>query len=125
MQTDIWLTEEISYPERCPLCSASLKKGSTTCFSCGFSTHPTGSSVWIDPAIYGYSLSSSQRHPPQRVQQRGMRDPRSYSQPGRQTNPVTPNNSTESLLINYAEGDHRVVYLICLYKGWSPNLIRI
>lgn len=91
MQTDIWLTEEISYPERCPLCSVPLKKGSTTCLSCGFSTHPpAGSSVWIDPAIYGHHLSSSQQHPSQAIQQTGMRDPRSLSQPRRQPNPITP-----------------------------------
>src|SRR6266702_3118160 len=91
MQTDIWLTEEISHPERCPLCSVPLKKGSTTCFSCGFSTHsPTSSSVWIDPAIYRYPLSSSQRHPPQTIQQTGMRGPLSLSQPRRQPNPITP-----------------------------------
>src|SRR5213082_1192744 len=29
MQTDIWLTEEITYSERCPLCSQPLKNGST------------------------------------------------------------------------------------------------
>jgi hypothetical protein len=90
MQTDIWLNEEISYPERCPLCSESLKEGSTTCLSCGFSTHSTGSSVWIDPAIYGYSLSSSKRLRPQSIQQRGMRVHRTFSQPRRQPNPVTP-----------------------------------
>ncbi len=87
MQTDIWLTEEISHPERCPLCSEPLKKGSTTCFSCGFSTHPpTGSAVWIDPAIYGYPPSSSQRQSSQAMQQTGVRDPRLLSQP----NPITP-----------------------------------
>jgi hypothetical protein len=91
MQTDIWLTEEISHPEQCPLCSVPLKKGSTTCFSCGFSTHPpTGSSVWIDPAIYGYPLSSSRQQFPQTIQQTGVRDPRLLSQPRRQPNPITP-----------------------------------
>jgi hypothetical protein len=91
MQTDIWLTGEISYPERCPLCSEPLKKGCPTCFSCGFSTHsPTGSSVWIDPAIYGYPLSSSQRQSSQATQQPGVRDPRLSSQPRRQPNPITP-----------------------------------
>ena len=91
MQTDIWLTEEISHPERCPLCSEPLKKGSTTCFSCGFSAHPpTGSSVWIDPAIYGYPFSTSLRQSSQANLQKGVRDPRLLSQPRRQPNPITP-----------------------------------
>jgi hypothetical protein len=47
MQSDIWLTEDIDYSERCPRCSRPLKKGSITCFSCGFSTKsPADMSVW-------------------------------------------------------------------------------
>jgi hypothetical protein len=91
MQTDIWLTEEVSHPERCPLCSEPLKKGSTTCLSCGFSTHPpTGSSVWIDPAIYGNPLSSSRRQSSQANQQTGVSGTRLKPQPKRQPNPLTP-----------------------------------
>src|SRR5438876_8789647 len=90
MQTDIWLTEEITYPERCPLCSEPLKNGSTTCFSCGFSNPPTGTSVWIDPAVYRYPLSSSRRQSPQTIQQTRGRYLRSSSQPRRQPNPITP-----------------------------------
>jgi hypothetical protein len=91
MQTDIWLTEEIAYPEQCPLCSEPLKNGLTTCFSCGFSTKsPTGTSVWIDPAVYGYPLSSSQRQSHQAPQQTGWRYTRVVSQTRRHPNPITP-----------------------------------
>jgi hypothetical protein len=91
MQTDIWLTEEIAYPEQCPLCSEPLKNGLTTCFSCGFSTKsPTGTSVWIDPAVYGYPLSSSQRQSHQAPQQTGWRYGRVVSQTRRHPNPITP-----------------------------------
>ncbi len=91
MQTDIWLTEEIAYPEQCPLCNEPLKNGLTTCFSCGFSTKsPTGTSVWIDPAVYGYPLSSSQRQSHQAPQQTGWRYARVVSQKRRHPNPITP-----------------------------------
>jgi hypothetical protein len=61
MQTDIWLNEEVAHFERCPLCNQSLKEGSTTCLSCGFSTSsPTGSSVWMDPAAYRLSSTQGQ-----------------------------------------------------------------
>jgi hypothetical protein len=91
MQTDIWLTEETEYPEKCPLCSMPFKNGSTTCFSCGFSTKsPTGSSVRIDPAVYGYPLSSSQKQSHQAPQQTGWRYARVLSQPRRHPNPITP-----------------------------------
>jgi hypothetical protein len=91
MQTDIWLTEEIAYPEQCPLCNEPLKNGLTTCFSCGFSTKsPTGTSVWIDPAVYGYPLSSSQRQSHQAPQQTGWRYARVVSQKRSHPNPITP-----------------------------------
>ncbi len=56
MQTDIWLTQP-AQPTQCPLCSKPLKASSKTCYACGFSLESpmsTGSSVWIDPAIYTY-----------------------------------------------------------------------
>ena len=91
MQTDIWLTEEITYSERCPLCSQPLKNGSTTCFSCGFSTKsPTGTSVWIDPAVYGLPLSSSQRQSHQASKETGWRFARELPQARRHPNPITP-----------------------------------
>src|SRR6266704_6657256 len=91
MQTDIWLTEEITYSERCPLCSQPLKNGSTTCFSCGFSTKsPTGTSVWIDPAVYGLPLSSSQRQSNQAAKETGWRFARELPQARRHPNPITP-----------------------------------
>src|SRR2546429_736150 len=91
MQTDIWVTEEITYSERCPLCSQPLKNGSTTCFSCGFSTKsPTGTSVWIDPAVYGLPLSSSQRQAPQAPQETWLSYARELPQARRHPNPVTP-----------------------------------
>ena len=91
MQTDIWLTDEIAYSERCNMCSQPLKKGSTTCFSCGFSTKsPTGTSVWIDPAVYGFPLSSSQRQPYQVSQETRLRYAREFSQVKRHPNPNTP-----------------------------------
>jgi hypothetical protein len=91
MQADIWLTEEIAYSERCPLCSEPLKNGSTTCFSCGFSTKsPTGTSVWIDPAVYGFPLSSSRRQSRQAPQEIGWRYARELPQPRRHPNPITP-----------------------------------
>ena len=91
MQTDIWLTEEIAYSERCPLCSQPLKNGSTTCFSCGFSTKSlAGTSVWIDPAVYGVPLSSSQRQSHQAPQETGWRYARELPQARRHPNPITP-----------------------------------
>ncbi len=84
-QTDTWLTEETSGPERCPLCSKPLN-GSTACYSCGFSMKPPdGSSVWIDPAVYGSPLSSSGRRPSLSNEQ----DSTSL-QPKKQPNPMTP-----------------------------------
>jgi hypothetical protein len=91
MQTDIWLTEEIAHSERCPLCSQPLKNGSTTCFSCGFSTKsPTGTSVWIDPAVYGFPLSSSQRQSQQSPQETGWKYARELPQARKHPNPITP-----------------------------------
>jgi hypothetical protein len=91
MQTDIWLTEETSHPEQCPLCSKPLKKGSTTCFSCGFTSHPpAGSAVWIDPAVYGYPFYASRRQPSQAIQQTKGRDSGSLAKSKRQPNPITP-----------------------------------
>jgi hypothetical protein len=91
MQTDIWLTEEIAYPEQCPLCSEPIKNGLTTCYSCGFSTKsPTGTSVWIDPAVYGYPFSLSQRQSHQAPQQSGWRNTRVVSKTRRHPNPITP-----------------------------------
>jgi hypothetical protein len=91
MQTDIWLSEEISHPEQCPLCSKPLKNGSTTCFSCGFTSHPpAGSAVWIDPAVYGYPLYASRRQPSQAIQQTRGRDSGSLPKSKRQPNPITP-----------------------------------
>src|SRR5437763_6445846 len=61
MQTDIWLTQP-AQPAQCPLCSKPLKASSKTCYACGFSLESprsTGSSVWIDPAIYTYQPPES------------------------------------------------------------------
>lgn len=91
MQTDIWLTEEIVYSERCPLCSQPLKDGSTTCFSCGFTIEsPTGTSVWIDPAVYGYPLTPSQKPPHQVSQEKRWKSARELNQTRRHPNPTTP-----------------------------------
>jgi hypothetical protein len=90
MQTDIWLTDDIDHSERCPLCSQPLRKGSTTCFSCGFSTKfPTGTSVWLDPAVYGLPLSS-QKQSFQISQEARLRNAREFSQAQRRPNPNTP-----------------------------------
>src|SRR5205823_10674940 len=102
MQTDIWLTDEIDYSERCPLCSQPLKNGSTTCFSCGFSTKsPTGTSVWIDPAVYGFPLSSSRRQSHQVPQKTGWRYVHELQQPRRHPNPITPIPSRASAQLSY------------------------
>jgi len=91
MQTDFWMTEETSHPEQCPLCSKPLKNGSTTCFSCGFTTHPpSGSSVWIDPTVYAYPTSLSRVQPWWVSQQTEERDPRQFPKPKQQPNPITP-----------------------------------
>ncbi|HYX48597.1 MAG TPA: hypothetical protein VE843_02555, partial [Ktedonobacteraceae bacterium] len=91
MRTDIWLTEEVTYSERCPLCSQPLKGGSTTCFSCGFSTKsPTGTSVWIDPAVYGFPRTSSRRKPKQISQESSWKSARELTQARRHPNPNTP-----------------------------------
>jgi hypothetical protein len=94
MQTDIWLTEDTDYSERCPQCSQPLKNGSITCFSCGFSTKSlTGMAVWIDPAVYRFSISSSQRqsrqfhHVSQETRRRYARE---LPQARRHPNPNTP-----------------------------------
>ncbi len=91
MQTDIWLTEEITYSERCPICSQPLKNGLTTCFSCGFSTEsPTGTSVWIDPAVYEFPHTSSRRKPHQVSQEKKWQSARELTQARRHPNPNTP-----------------------------------
>ena len=91
MQTDIWLTEEITYSDRCPLCSQPLKNGSTTCFSCGFSTKsPTGTSVWIDPAVYGFPHAVTQRKSQHVSQEKKYRSARELTQTRRHPNPNTP-----------------------------------
>jgi hypothetical protein len=91
MQTDIWLTDDIDHSERCPLCSQPLRKGSTTCCSCGFSNKaPTGTSVWIDPAVYGLPHSSSQKQPRQVPQETTRRYSRQLPQTRRHPNPNTP-----------------------------------
>jgi hypothetical protein len=90
MQADIWLTKENAHYEHCPLCSQPLKNGSTTCFSCGFSTKsPTGTSVWIDPAVYGFPLSS-QRQSHQVVHGTRERYARGLPQARKHPNPNTP-----------------------------------
>ena len=90
MQTDTWLTEEAPYPEQCPLCSRPLKNGSTTCYSCGFTTNPpAGSSVWIDPAVYEYPLLSPEGEPSQDEQQIEERYLGILPQPKRRRNPLT------------------------------------
>src|SRR5215469_4991159 len=89
MQTDIWLTEEVARFERCPLCSQPLKKGSTTCFSCGFSTSsPTSTSVWIDPAVYRLNSTQPQyrRVSPEKKVKPARNVPPSRHNP----NPITP-----------------------------------
>ncbi len=89
MQTDIWLTEEVARFDRCPLCSQPLKKGSTTCFSCGFSTSsPISTSVWIDPAFYRSTLTQSQHRqvsPGEKV-----KPARNMPPTRRNPNPITP-----------------------------------
>ena len=91
MQTDIWLTGEIDYSKQCPQCCQPLKNGSTTCFSCGFSTKaPTGTSVWIDPAVYALPHSSSRKQPRQVPQETKLRYARQLAQTRRHPNPNTP-----------------------------------
>ena len=91
MQTDIWLTEEITYSDRCPICSQPLKNGSTTCVSCGFSTkYPTGTSVWIDPAVYGFPRTSTRRKPQHISQEKKYQSARELNQSRRYPNPHTP-----------------------------------
>lgn len=51
MQTDLWLTETRDY-DTCPLCSKLLKRGTQTCYACGFSNEAP--SVWIDPNARAY-----------------------------------------------------------------------
>ncbi len=51
MQTDVWLTETSEF-NKCPLCSKLLKRGTKTCYACGFSNET--SSVWIDPTARAY-----------------------------------------------------------------------
>jgi len=51
MQTDLWLTETSNH-DKCPLCSKPLKRGTQTCFVCGFSSDAP--SVWIDPTVHAY-----------------------------------------------------------------------
>lgn len=54
MQTDTWLIES-GNRDLCPLCSKPLNIESGTCYACGFTASPSASSsVWIDPAVYGY-----------------------------------------------------------------------
>jgi hypothetical protein len=87
MQADIWLADEIDDSELCPLCSQPLKNGSTTCFSCGFSTKsPTGASVWIDPAVYEFPSSSSQRQSYETRRRYARELPRARGHP----DPITP-----------------------------------
>ena len=91
MQTDVWLTGDIDHSGRCPLCSQPLRKGSTTCFSCGSSTKfTTGTSVLFDPAVYGFPLSSSQRQSSQISQEARLRYAREFPQTRRHPNPNTP-----------------------------------
>ena len=56
MQTDLWLTETSDY-DKCPLCSRLLKRGTQTCYACGFSNETP--SVWIDPAARAYPQTVS------------------------------------------------------------------
>ncbi len=51
MQTDLWLTETSEF-DKCPLCSKLLKRGTQTCYACGFSNETP--SVWIDPTARTY-----------------------------------------------------------------------
>jgi hypothetical protein len=51
MQTDLWLTETNEF-DKCPLCSKLLKRGTQTCYACGFSNETP--SVWIDPTARAY-----------------------------------------------------------------------
>ena len=51
MQTDLWLTETSDF-DKCPLCSKLLKRGTQTCYACGFSNETP--SVWIDPTARAY-----------------------------------------------------------------------
>src|SRR5579859_507358 len=51
MQTDLWLTETSEF-DKCPLCSKLLKRGTQTCYACGFSSETP--SVWIDPTARAY-----------------------------------------------------------------------
>ncbi len=89
MQTDIWLTGEVARFKTCPLCSQPFKQGSTTCFSCGFSTSsPTSTSVWIDPAVYRLSSAHSQHH--QIFQGKKGKPSRYKPQAHYHPNPITP-----------------------------------
>ena len=51
---------------------------------------PTGTSVWLDPAVYGFPLSSSQRQSYQISQEARLRYAREFSQVQRHPNPHTP-----------------------------------
>lgn len=51
MQTDLWLTDTSNF-DKCPLCSKLLKRGTRTCYACGFSSETP--SVWIDPTVRTY-----------------------------------------------------------------------
>src|ERR1700674_5434998 len=71
MQTDLWLTESSNF-DQCPLCGRLLKRGSQTCYACGFSVNsPSTAAVWIDPTVHAY----------QHVMP---------AQAGKQPNPTTP-----------------------------------
>lgn len=75
MQTDLWLKETNSY-EQCPLCGKLLKRGSQTCYACGFSINPPSTTaVWIDPTVHAYQHVMS-------------------AQPAKQPNPTTPLESS-------------------------------
>jgi hypothetical protein len=109
-----WLTES-THPDQCPLCSKPMALVSSiglpdyfTCYSCGYgcesvekssardapstvenpySGPPTGSSVWIDPAVYTPSIEAS---PSAGKRSTRSHQPKLLSQPEKQPHPNTP-----------------------------------
>jgi hypothetical protein len=127
MQTDIWLADEIDDSELCPLCSQPLKNGSTTCFSCGFSTKsPTGTSVWIDPAVYEFPYSSSQGQSHETRRRYARELPRARGRP----DPITPipqrasaqsANATQGSIVKQSKSQKKTNYGLDKQRRGAPN----
>lgn len=92
MKTDIeprgFLTQP-TRPHPCPVCSKPLRAHTTTCFSCGYSPEPpTGSAVWIDPAVYAYKPTDAAQAS---TLLRAIPERRKFATPPKkQPNPLTP-----------------------------------